>query len=58
VVTAIPGGETGFGEVLLNVAGLRVKYTAHSARALPAGTEVWVVEALSPSAVEVRPVDR
>ncbi|MFI7276613.1 hypothetical protein [Streptomyces sp. NPDC049879] len=56
VVTAIPGG--GYGEVLLNVAGLRVKLTASSAQAVPVGTEVWVAGVLSATAVEVRPVER
>ncbi len=54
VVTAIPGDGKGFGEVLLNVSGLRVKYAARCERALPVNAEVWVVETLSPAAVEVR----
>ncbi|WP_052848211.1 hypothetical protein [Streptomyces avicenniae] len=56
VVTAIPGG--GYGEVLLNVAGLRVKLSARSAQAVPVGAEVWVVGVLSATSIEVRPVER
>ncbi|MDT0341545.1 hypothetical protein [Streptomyces litchfieldiae] len=57
VVTPIPGGG-GYGEVLLNVAGLHVKYSARSTRAVPAGAEVWVAGVLSATALEVREVER
>ncbi|WP_129842463.1 hypothetical protein [Streptomyces sp. RFCAC02] len=57
VVTPVPGGA-GFGEVMLTVAGLRVKLAASSTRAVPAGAEVWVAGVMSASAVEVRPVER
>ncbi|WP_344362047.1 hypothetical protein [Streptomyces gobitricini] len=56
VVTAIPAD--GYGEVLLRVAGQPVKYAAKSAAPLRRGAEVWVEEALSPSSVRVRPVER
>lgn len=41
------------GEVRLRVAGQDLKYYARSAAALPIGTPVYVVEALSPTTVEV-----
>ncbi|MEU6062065.1 hypothetical protein [Streptomyces sp. NPDC047097] len=56
VVTAIPG--EGYGEVLLRVAGQPVKFAARSAGPVGRGAEVWVEQALSPSAVLVRPVER
>ncbi|EDY46226.1 hypothetical protein [Streptomyces sp. SPB074] len=56
VVTAIPA--EGFGEVLLSLGGQPVKYAARSAAAVPRGAEVWVEEALSATAVRVRPVER
>ncbi|GAB2889839.1 hypothetical protein [Streptomyces mayteni] len=56
VITPIPDG--GYGEVLLDVAGLRTKYSARSQRAVPAGAEVWVVDIVSATAVEVRSVER
>jgi membrane protein implicated in regulation of membrane protease activity len=51
VVSAVPGG--GFGEVRLTVAGQQLKFSARSDVPLPAGTPVYVVEALSETAVQV-----
>ncbi|MGY1704196.1 NfeD family protein [Geodermatophilus sp. SYSU D00697] len=51
VVSAVPGA--GFGEVRLAVAGQQLKYAARSDVPLPAGTPVYVVEALSETAVQV-----
>jgi membrane protein implicated in regulation of membrane protease activity len=51
VVSAIPGG--GFGEARLILAGQSLKFSARSDEPLPAGTPVYVVEALSETAVEV-----
>ena len=51
VVSAIPTG--GFGEVRLALAGQHLKFSARSDRPLPGGTPVYVVEALSDTAVEV-----
>lgn len=51
VVSAVPAG--GFGEVRLVLAGQSLKYAARSDVALPAGTPVYVVEALSETAVHV-----
>ncbi|MGY1744684.1 NfeD family protein [Blastococcus sp. SYSU D00695] len=51
VVSAVPAG--GYGEVRLTVAGQGLKYAARSDDALPAGTPVYVVEALSETAVHV-----
>ncbi|MGY1770204.1 NfeD family protein [Blastococcus sp. SYSU D00813] len=51
VVSAVPAG--GFGEVRLGLAGQSLKYAARSDVALPAGTPVYVVEALSETAVHV-----
>ncbi|MFJ9582942.1 hypothetical protein [Streptomyces acidicola] len=56
VVTAIPVG--GYGEVLVHLAGQPVKLAARSAVPVARGTEVWVDEALSPTAVSVRRVER
>ncbi|MFI0539544.1 hypothetical protein ACH3VS_11735 [Streptomyces sp. WSLK1-3] len=56
VVTPIPAD--GYGEVLVHLAGQPVKYAARSAAAVARGTEVWVEETLSATAVAVRPVDR
>jgi hypothetical protein len=56
VVTAIPAG--GYGEVLVHRAGQPVKLAARSGGPVARGTEVWVDEALSPTAVSVRRVDR
>ncbi|GGJ34078.1 hypothetical protein [Streptomyces brasiliensis] len=56
VVTAIPAG--GYGEVLLQLAGQPVKFAARSQSPEPVarGAEVWVDQALSHTAVSVRPV--
>lgn len=51
VVSAVPAG--GFGEVRLALAGQPLKFAARSDVALPAGTPVYVVEALSETAVHV-----
>ena len=51
VVSAVPAG--GFGEVRLALAGQGLKYAARSDVPLPAGTPVYVVEALSETAVHV-----
>ncbi|WP_030685577.1 hypothetical protein [Streptomyces sp. NRRL B-1347] len=56
VVTAIPAD--GYGEVLLQLAGQRVKLSARSVLPVPRGTEVWVEASLSETAVAVRPVER
>ncbi|MGY1640397.1 NfeD family protein [Geodermatophilus sp. SYSU D00703] len=51
VVSAVP--SAGFGEVRLTLAGQQLKYAARSDVPLPAGTPVYVVEALSETAVQV-----
>ena len=51
VLSAIPAG--GFGEVRLALAGQALKFFARSDLPLPTGTPVYVVEALSDTAVEV-----
>jgi hypothetical protein len=51
VLSAVPAG--GFGEVRLALAGQHLKFSARSDAALPTGTPVYVVEALSDTAVEV-----
>ena len=51
VVSAVPAA--GFGEVRLALAGQHLKFSARSDAALPTGTPVYVVEALSDTAVEV-----
>jgi membrane protein implicated in regulation of membrane protease activity len=51
VVSAVPGA--GYGEVRLALAGQQLKFSARSDVPLPAGTPVYVVEALSETAVEV-----
>lgn len=51
VVSAVPA--TGLGEVRLSLAGQHLKYAARSDVPLPAGTPVYVVEALSETAVHV-----
>jgi membrane protein implicated in regulation of membrane protease activity len=51
VVSAVP--SPGFGEVRLFVAGQQLKFAARSDVPLPTGTPVYVVEALSETAVEV-----
>lgn len=56
VVTSIPAG--GYGEVLVYRAGQPVKLAAKSPMPVSRGAEVWVEEALSQTAVSVRPVER
>jgi membrane protein implicated in regulation of membrane protease activity len=51
VVSAVPA--SGFGEVRLSLAGQHLKFSARSDEPLPAGTPVYVVEALSETAVQV-----
>lgn len=51
VVSAVPAA--GYGEVRLSLAGQHLKYAARSDVPLPAGTPVYVVEALSETAVHV-----
>jgi membrane protein implicated in regulation of membrane protease activity len=51
VVSAVP--SPGFGEVRLSLAGQQLKYAARSDDPLPLGTPVYVVEALSDTAVQV-----
>ncbi len=51
VVSAVP--SPGYGEVRLTLAGQQLKYSARSDAPLSAGTPVYVVEALSETAVEV-----
>jgi hypothetical protein len=51
VVSAVPGA--GFGEVRLALAGQQIKFSARSHVPLATGTPVYVVEALSETAVEV-----
>jgi membrane protein implicated in regulation of membrane protease activity len=61
VVSGVPAG--GLGEVRLSVAGQQLKYHARSDVPLPAGTPVYVVDALTDTSVEVvstapdRPLD-
>ncbi len=51
VISAVP--SPGFGEVRLSLAGQQLKLSARSDVPLPTGTPVYVVEALSDTAVEV-----
>lgn len=51
VVSAVP--SPGYGEVRLTLAGQQLKYSARSGVPLPTGTPVYVVEAISETAVEV-----
>jgi membrane protein implicated in regulation of membrane protease activity len=51
VVSAVP--SSGYGEVRLSLAGQHLKFSARSDLPLPTGTPVYVVEALSETAVEV-----
>jgi membrane protein implicated in regulation of membrane protease activity len=51
VVSAVP--VPGYGEVRLTIAGQQLKFSARSDTALPAGTPVYVVEALSETSVQV-----
>jgi membrane protein implicated in regulation of membrane protease activity len=51
VVSAVP--VHGYGEVRLTIAGQQLKFFARSDADLPAGTPVYVVEALSETAVHV-----
>lgn len=56
VVTSIPA--EGYGEVLVHLAGQPMKFAARSSVAVARGADVWVEQALSQSAVSVRPVER
>ena len=51
VISAVP--SPGFGEVRLSLAGQQLKFAARSDLPLPSGTPVYVVEALSDTAVQV-----
>ncbi|MFG2056312.1 hypothetical protein ACGFI9_20040 [Micromonospora sp. NPDC048930] len=51
VVTPVPAG--GYGEVRVRLAGQPVKLNARADRPLPAGTRIFVVEALSETSVHV-----
>jgi membrane protein implicated in regulation of membrane protease activity len=51
VVSAVP--SPGFGEVRLRIAGQQLKFSARSDTPLAVGTPVYVVEALSETAVQV-----
>ncbi|MDF1488845.1 NfeD family protein [Tessaracoccus caeni] len=53
VITAIP--EEGYGEIRVSVGGHVRKLTAKAPGPLMAGTEVWVSEVISPTAVAVQP---
>nr|WP_106128552.1 hypothetical protein [Pseudosporangium ferrugineum] len=55
-VVVTPIAERGYGEVRVRVAGQPVKLHARAARALPLGTEVFVIEATSHASVVVEPV--
>ncbi|MER5486309.1 hypothetical protein ABT024_24285 [Streptomyces sp. NPDC002812] len=55
VVTAIP--PSGYGEVLLRLAGQPVKYAATAEGPVARGAEVWVTATPSSSSVSVRPVE-
>ncbi|MFB7374155.1 hypothetical protein ACFC0D_30390 [Streptomyces sp. NPDC056222] len=55
VVTAIPAD--GYGEVLLFLGGQPMKFAAKAASPVPRGAEIWVETVLSPTSVEVRPVE-
>lgn len=55
VVTAIPAG--GYGQVRLTTAGHTHTLNAKSAVELDAGSRAWVAAVLTPTSVEVRPVD-
>ena len=46
-----------YGEVLVDIAGQRVKLGARSMAEAPAGTDVVVIEVLSPTSVLVEPAD-
>ncbi|WP_330316532.1 hypothetical protein [Streptomyces platensis] len=56
VVTAIPAD--GYGEVLIRLAGHRVKLAAKSAVPVARGAEIWVEAPLSSTSVAVRPIER
>lgn len=53
VITDIP--EDGYGEVRIFLGGSSRKRAAKASSAVPSGTEVWVSQILSPTAVEVTP---
>ena len=55
VVTAI--AESGYGEVVVRLAGSPTKLSAQADVPVGRGTRVWVSEVVSPTAVRVRPVD-
>lgn len=51
VITSIP--QNGYGEIRVHLSGTDLKYSARAAQPLPAGTPIFVVNALSATAVEV-----
>lgn len=51
VITPIP--PTGYGEVRVRLNGTDLKYSARADRPLPTGTPIFVINALSPTAVDV-----
>ncbi|MER7459086.1 hypothetical protein [Micromonospora sp. NPDC126480] len=51
VVTPVPAD--GYGEVRVRVAGTPVKFNARADRPIPAGSQIFVVEALSDTSVHV-----
>lgn len=53
VITAIP--DAGYGEIRVSVGGHVRKLSARSSSPLPTGTEIWISEILSPTAVTVKP---
>lgn len=54
VINDIP--DNGYGEIRLTAGGHLTKLHARADRALPAGTEVWILENLSPTSVRVQSV--
>ena len=55
IVTTVTADR--YGEVLVEVAGQRVKLGARGATDITAGTDVVVIEVLSPTSVQVEPAD-
>ncbi|WP_229074341.1 NfeD family protein [Actinoplanes sp. DH11] len=53
VVTAVPAGSSGYGEVRVRLGGQPVKLNARAEQALPAGTPIFVVEAPTDTSVVV-----
>lgn len=51
VITPIP--QTGYGEIRVRLNGTDLKYSARAEKPLPTGTPIFVINALSATAVEV-----